>query len=136
VSVDLGAVDLERVAELRWVDDVDFQIHDVGGAGEGVNAALGGLLCRVFGGVAGLPAVGDDVEGPVVGDGVGDEAPGCVVEFDVVGPQFGRAGNPRDQRDGDAGLGLPGCLALSRSRNVACHAREEVIGGQFYGVRD
>ncbi len=50
-------------------------------------AFLGGVL----GGVAGLPAVGDDVELAVVVEGFGDELPGDGVEFDAVGAQFGGA---------------------------------------------
>jgi hypothetical protein len=85
VAVDLDAANLEDVAEGGRVDDVDFQEQDVGGAGDGVHALLLVLLGAVLGGVAGLALVGDDVEGGVVAEGVGDESAGSVVELDLVG---------------------------------------------------
>jgi hypothetical protein len=58
-------------------------------AGNRIHGADLGLLGGVLGGLAGLTAVGDQVEGSVVAGRVGDEAPGGVVELDPVGPQFG-----------------------------------------------
>ena len=51
--------------------------------------------------VAGLTAVGDEVQCAVVGQGVGDELPGGGVELDPVGAQFGGPRYPRDQRHRD-----------------------------------
>ena len=55
---------LQHVAELGRVDHVDLQEQHVGARRDRVHAALLALLGGVLGGVAGLAAVGDDVERP------------------------------------------------------------------------
>ncbi|MFD9042709.1 hypothetical protein [Streptomyces bottropensis] len=57
-------------------DHVDLQEEHVSQARYRVGAALLAFLGAVLGFVAGLAAVGDDVDGCVVGEGVGDEAAG------------------------------------------------------------
>src|SRR5205814_5957438 len=73
VAVDLYPPNGEDVAEIGRIDDVDLQEQDVGRIGYRVHPALLAFLGRVFGGIAGLPLVGDDVQPTVVGEGVGDE---------------------------------------------------------------
>ncbi len=91
-------MDGERVAEVGGIDHVDFEEDDVCAAGDGIDAALFAFLVAVLCDVAGLSAVGDEVDGPVVGDGVVDEAAGVAVEDDAVGAQFGGARDAGDQR--------------------------------------
>lgn len=95
VPVDLDTPYLQYLAEHRRVDHVDLQEQHVCGAGDRVGAALlalflGVLLCAV----AGLMPVGDEVQGVVVGQGVGDELPCGKVELDAVGAQLGSPGHP------------------------------------------
>ncbi|WP_326600399.1 hypothetical protein [Streptomyces sp. NBC_01803] len=97
MSVDLDAVHGEGLAEVGRVDHVDLQEQHVGRAGYRVGAALFPFLRGVLGAVAGLAAVGDDVDGVVVGEGIGDELARGRVELDAIGAQFGGARDPGDQ---------------------------------------
>ena len=102
MAVDLDAVDVQHLAELRRVDHVDLEEQHVGSCRDRVQRALFASPCRAYS--AASPAwrwLAMRFSSPVVGAGVGDEPAGGLVELDVVGAQLGGAGDPGDQRDDD-----------------------------------
>lgn len=103
VTVDLNAVDSEGFAEVGGVDHVDLQEEHVSEAGYRVGVALLAFLGTVFGFAAGLAAVGDDVDGLVVGEGVGGRPPVAACDEDGHGEG---AEDHRGQDSGGVGAGL------------------------------